>query len=352
MVKALYDGRLAVDIAGLKMATPVTTGSGTFGFGLEFTDFLDLEKVGAVTVKGTSLEPAAGNKGQRAVETPSGMLNCIGLENPGSEYFLQHTLPELRQYDVPVIVNIYGHTPEEYGAVAKKLDVDGVDAVEINISCPNVKEGGIVFGTVPEAAAEVVRAVKANTSKMVIAKLSPNVTDIVVMAKAVEAAGADAISMINTLLGTKIDIERQRPVLGNVTGGLSGPAVRPVAVRLVYQVAQAVHIPSSAWAASCAPRTLSSSCSQVPALLLSAQQTLCSRILLKPSRMVCWHISTDMARRTSAKLLAWLCLMAKRVCRCITTLYNTPSASERLLGVRVCTPSSPFFASDAFSSVF
>lgn len=142
-----------------------------------------------------------------------------------------------------MIVNIYGHTPEEYGAVAKKLDVDGVDAVEINISCPNVKEGGIVFGTVPEAAAEVVRAVKANTGKMVIAKLSPNVTDIVVMAKAVEAAGADAISMINTLLGTKIDIERQRPVLGNVTGGLSGPAVRPVAVRLVYQVAQAVHIP-------------------------------------------------------------------------------------------------------------
>ena len=213
MVKALYDGRLAVDIAGVKMATPVTTGSGTFGFGLEF---LDLEKVGAVTVKGTSLEPAAGNKGQRAVETPSGMLNCIGLENPGSEYFLEHTLPELKKYNVPVIVNIYGHTPEEYGAVAKKLDVDGVDAVEINISCPNVKEGGIVFGTVPEAAAEVVRAVKANTSKMVIAKLSPNVTDIVVMAKA---------------------------VLGNVTGGLSGPAVRPVAVRLVYQVAQAVHIP-------------------------------------------------------------------------------------------------------------
>ena len=137
MVKALYDGRLAVDIAGLKMATPVTTGSGTFGFGLEFTDFLDLEKVGAVTVKGTSLLPAAGNKGQRAVETPSGMLNCIGLENPGSEYFLEHTLPELKKYNVPVIVNIYGHTPEEYGAVAKKLDVDGVDAVEINISCPN-----------------------------------------------------------------------------------------------------------------------------------------------------------------------------------------------------------------------
>ena len=243
MVMSLYEGRLAVDIAGLKMATPVTTGSGTFGFGLEFTDFLDLEKVGAICVKGTSLLPSAGNKGQRAVETPSGMLNCIGLENPGSEYFLQHTLPELRKYDVPVIVNIYGHSPEEYGEVAKKLDVAGVDAVEINISCPNVKEGGIVFGTCPDAAAEVVNQVKSNTSKMVITKLSPNVTDIVSMAKAVEEAGTDAISMINTLLGTKIDIERQRPVLGNVTGGLSGPAVRPVAVRLVYQVAQAVKVP-------------------------------------------------------------------------------------------------------------
>ena len=243
MVKSLYDGRLAVNIAGMQMQTPVTTGSGTFGFGLEFTDFLDLEKVGAVCIKGTSLEPAKGNVGQRAVETPSGMLNCIGLENPGSKVFLEQTLPKLRKYNVPVIVNIYGHTPEEYGAVAKAVDVDGVDAVEINISCPNVKVGGIVFGTVPEAAAEVVRAVKANTSKMVITKLSPNVTDIVSMAKAVEAAGTDAISMINTLLGTKIDIERQRPVLGNVTGGLSGPAIRPVAVRLVYQVAQAVKVP-------------------------------------------------------------------------------------------------------------
>ncbi len=243
MVKSLYEGRLAVDIAGLKMQTPVTTGSGTFGFGLEFCDFLDLEKVGAVTVKGTSLLPAAGNKGQRAVETPSGMLNCIGLENPGSDYFLEQTLPKLRQYDVPVIVNIYGHSPEEYGEVAKKLDVDGVDALEINISCPNVKEGGIVFGTCPEAAAEVIQQVKKNTSKMVITKLSPNVTDIVAMAKAAEAAGTDAISLINTLIGTKIDIERQRPVLGNVIGGLSGPAVKPVAVRMCYQVAQAVSVP-------------------------------------------------------------------------------------------------------------
>lgn len=243
MVKALYEGRLAVDIAGLKMQTPVTTGSGTFGFGLEFCDFLDLEKVGAVTVKGTSLHPALGNKGQRAVETPAGMLNCIGLENPGCDYFLEHTLPELRKYDVPVIVNIYGHSPEEYGEVAKKLDVDGVDALEINISCPNVKEGGIVFGTCPEAAAEVIKQVKSNTSKMVITKLSPNVTDIVAMAKAAEAAGTDAISLINTLIGTKIDIERQKPVLGNVIGGLSGPAVKPVAVRMCYQVAQAVNVP-------------------------------------------------------------------------------------------------------------
>ncbi len=243
MVKALYDGRLATNIAGLKMKTPITTASGTFGFGLEFTDFLDLEKVGAVTVKGTSLEPQPGNKGQRAVETPSGMLNSIGLENPGVDYFLETTLPQLRKYDVPVIVNIYAHSYEDYGKVAKKLDVEGVDALEINISCPNVKEGGLVFGTCPDSAAEVVKAVKSNTSKMVITKLSPNVTDIVAMAQAVEAAGTDAISLINTLIGMKIDIDRQKPVLGNVIGGLSGPAVRPVAVRMCYQVAQNVHVP-------------------------------------------------------------------------------------------------------------
>lgn len=242
MVK-LYDGRLAVNLCGVEWATPVTTGSGTFGFGLEFKDFLDLHKVGAITVKGTSLLPNPGNKGQRAVETPAGMLNSIGLENPGSEYFLQNTLPLLQQYDTPVIVNIYGHSVEEYAAVAKKLDVDGVDMVEINISCPNVKEGGLVFGTDPVAAAHVVRAVKEATSKPVITKLSPNVTDIVGMALAVEDAGTDAISMINTLVGTKIDIETQKPVLGNVVGGLSGPCIRPVAVRMVYQVAQRVHVP-------------------------------------------------------------------------------------------------------------
>ena len=243
MVSALYDNRLAVEIAGLKMKTPVTTASGTFGFGLEFQDFLDLEKVGAVTVKGTTLEPRAGNKGQRAVETPSGMLNCVGLENPGSDYFIEHTLSELKKIDVPVIVNIAGSTPEEYGELAKKLDIEGVHAIEINISCPNVKHGGIAFGTCPESAAEVVRSVKANTGKIVITKLSPNVTDIVKMALAAQEAGTDALSLINTLIGMKIDIDRRKPVLGNVMGGLSGPAVRPVAVRMVYQVAQKVNVP-------------------------------------------------------------------------------------------------------------
>lgn len=242
MVK-LYDGRLVVKIAGVEWATPITTGSGTFGFGLEFTDFLDLNKVGAITTKGTSLLPNPGNKGQRAVETPAGMLNSIGLENPGSEYFLQETLPKLKKYAAPIIVNIYGHSVEEYAKVAEKLDVDGVAMLEINISCPNVKEGGLVFGTDKKCAAQVVKAVKTATSKPVITKLSPNVTDIVEMALAVEDAGTDAISMINTLLGTKIDIETQRPVLGNVVGGLSGPCVKPVAVRMVYQVAQKVHIP-------------------------------------------------------------------------------------------------------------
>lgn len=243
MVTSLYDNRLAVNIAGLAMKTPVTTASGTFGFGLEFQDFLNLSKVGAVTVKGTTLEPRAGNKGQRAVETPSGMLNCVGLENPGSDYFIAQTLPELRKIDVPVIVNIAGSTPEEYGELAKKLDIDGVHALEINISCPNVKHGGIAFGTCPESAAEVVRAVKANTSKPVITKLSPNVTDIVEMALAAQEAGTDALSLINTLIGMKIDIDRKKPVLGNIMGGLSGPAVRPVAVRMVYQVAQKVSVP-------------------------------------------------------------------------------------------------------------
>lgn len=243
MVEPLYANRLAVAIAGVAMRTPVTTASGTFGFGLEFRDFLDLEKIGAITVKGTTLKPRAGNRGQRAVETPAGMLNAVGLENPGVEYFLAQTLPELRKYSTPVIVNIAGASPEEYGEVAAQLNVEGVAALEINISCPNVKQGGIAFGTCPESAVSVVQAVKANTAKPVITKLSPNVTDIVEMALAVEAAGTDAISLINTLIGMKIDIAKRRPVIGNVTGGLSGPAIRPVAVRMVYEVAQKVQVP-------------------------------------------------------------------------------------------------------------
>ena len=220
MVRYLYHNRLAVD-----------------------TDFLDLEKVGAITVKGTTLAPRAGNKGQRVVETPSGILNCIGLENPGSDYFLKETLPKLRKYNVPVIVNIDASSPEEYGELAAKLDVKGVDAVEINVSCPNIKDGGLVFGTNAKSMAQVVKEVKKNTSKVVITKLSPNVTSITEMAKAAEDAGTDALSLINTLLGMKIDIHRQRPVLGNVTGGLSGPCIRPVAVRMCYEVAQAVKVP-------------------------------------------------------------------------------------------------------------
>lgn len=243
MVKELYNGRLRVRLGGLSMQTPVTTASGTFGFGLEFQDFLDLQRVGAITVKGTTLKPREGNKGQRVVETPAGILNCVGLENPGVEYFLTHTLPLLRRVGVPVIVNIAGNSPEEYAMLAQKLDVLGVHAIEINISCPNVKMGGLAFGTCADSAAQVVRAVKKRTSKPVITKLSPNVTDITEIALAVEEAGSDALSLINTLLGMKIDIHRQQPVLGNITGGLSGPAVRPVAVRMVYQVAQKVHIP-------------------------------------------------------------------------------------------------------------
>ncbi|MCH3950866.1 MAG: dihydroorotate dehydrogenase [Acidaminococcus sp.] len=235
--------RLAVDIGGLHMKNPVTTASGTFGFGVEFEDFVDLNKLGAITVKGTTLKPRAGNKGQRVVETPSGILNCVGLENPGVEVFLNETLPKLKKYDTSIIVNIDGDSAEEYGELAEMLDVDGVAAIELNISCPNVKCGGLAFGTDPKQAAEVVKAARARTHKTIITKLSPNVTDITEIARAAEDAGSDAVSLINTLLGMKIDIERQCPVLGNVTGGLSGPAVRPVAVRMVYQVAQAVKIP-------------------------------------------------------------------------------------------------------------
>ena len=238
-----YDPRLAVDICGIHMNTPILTASGTFGFGEEFADFVDLERLGGVMVKGTTLLPRRGNEGVRIAETPAGMLNCIGLENPGAEVFLKETLPRLKKYNMNVIVNISGSTTEDYGTLAEMLDVDGVAAIELNVSCPNVKEGGIVFGTDPAAASAVVRAAKAHTKKPVILKLSPNVTDIVMMAKAVEEAGADAVSLINTLMGMAIDIRTKKPVLGNITGGLSGPCVKPVALRMVWQVAKAVKIP-------------------------------------------------------------------------------------------------------------
>ena len=219
------------------------TASGTFGFGEEFADFTDLEELGAVVVKGTTLQPRRGNDGVRIAETPAGMLNCIGLENPGAEYFLQTILPRISKYHMNVIVNISGGSAEEYGQLAERLDVPGVAAIELNVSCPNVKDGGIIFGTDPKAAAEVVTQAKKHTKKPVILKLSPNVTDIAEMARAGEAAGADALSLINTLMGMAIDIRTWRPVLGNITGGLSGPCVKPVALRMVWQASQAVRIP-------------------------------------------------------------------------------------------------------------
>lgn len=237
--------RLAVDFAGIKLKTPVMGASGTFGFGIEYKDFLDLRNVGAIISKGLTPLPRPGNSGVRVAEAPAGMLNCIGLENPGIDGFLQDILPKVRQEapDTPFIANFSAGTVEEYGMMAAKLDVDGVDGVEVNISCPNVKEGGIVFGTDPRAAAAVTEAVRKNISKPVIVKLSPNVTDITVMARAVEEAGADAIALINTLTGMVIDTRTWRPLLGNITGGLSGPAVKPIAVRMVWQAAQAVKLP-------------------------------------------------------------------------------------------------------------
>ena len=234
---------LRTEIAGIPMKTPVLTASGTFGFGEEFADFVDLSLLGGVMVKGTTLKPRRGNDGVRIAETPSGMLNCIGLENPGVEVFLTETLPRISPYGMNIIVNISGSSPEEYGSLAKMLDVPGVAAIELNVSCPNVREGGIVFGTNPKAVSTVVRKAKKNTEKPVILKLSPNVTDIVEIAKAGEDAGADVISLINTLMGMEINIHTWEPTLGNITGGLSGPCVKPVALRMVWQVAQNVEIP-------------------------------------------------------------------------------------------------------------
>ena len=234
---------LSVKIGNLELKNPVMGASGTFGFGKEYEDFLDVNEIGAIVTKGVTPKPRAGNPGVRIAETPSGMLNCIGLENPGVDAFIYDILPKIKKYNTAVIVNISAGSVEEYAEMAWRLDIDGVDAVEVNISCPNVKEGGIAFGTDPKAATAVTHAVKTHTKKTVIVKLSPNVTDIVQMAKAVEEAGADAISMINTLTGMAIDINTRKPLLGNITGGLSGPAVKPVALRMVWQVAKAVNIP-------------------------------------------------------------------------------------------------------------
>lgn len=233
-----------VSIAGIKLKNPVMVASGTFGYGEEYSLYIDLNRLGAIITKGLSIKPKLGNPTPRIIETASGMLNAIGLQNVGVEAFIKDKLPFVRQFDVPVIANFFGNTLEEYGEAARMLsDCDGVYALEVNISCPNVKEGGIVFGTDPKAAASVISLVRRSTKLPVIAKLSPNVTDITIMAKAVEEAGADAVSLINTITGMAIDVKTRRPRLANITGGLSGPAIKPVAVRMVWQVVNAVKIP-------------------------------------------------------------------------------------------------------------
>lgn len=235
---------MTVNLGGLKLKNPVLTASGTFGYGLEFQKFYDIQSLGGIVVKGTTLKPRAGNPPPRVVETAAGMLNSVGLENPGVDYVIEEIMPKLAPLDVAVIVNISGNTVEEYGLLAGKLDpVPGVAGLEVNISCPNVKAGGLAFGTCPVQAAQVVKAVRQATRLPVIAKLSPNVTDVVAIAQSVEEAGADAVSLINTLLGMAIDIEQKKPVLANTFGGLSGPAVKPVALRMVWQVSQGVSIP-------------------------------------------------------------------------------------------------------------
>jgi dihydroorotate dehydrogenase (NAD+) catalytic subunit len=235
---------LRVSIGSLKLRNPVMTASGTFGYAREFEPYVNLHHLGAVVVKGISLEPRAGNPPPRIVETACGMLNAIGLENVGVTRFIKEKMSSLQDVNVPVIVNILGDSLDEYGEIAGRLQgVPGIAGIEVNISCPNVKKGGVAFGTVPEMAASVTEAVKAESSVPVVVKLSPNVSDITVIAKAVEDAGADAVSLINTLIGMAIDHKSRKPRIANVIGGLSGPAIKPVALRMVYQVAQAVSIP-------------------------------------------------------------------------------------------------------------
>ena len=235
---------LRVDLGGMELANPVVMASGTFGYGFEYEGLIEPETVGAVCVKGTTLLPRAGNKPPRIAETPCGMLNSIGLENPGIETFIREHLPRLRERGATVIANIAGDTVEDYARMAEMLEAaPGVAGIELNVSCPNIARGGMHFGVDPASIHSIIHAVKQVTSLPVMPKLSPNVTDIVAMAKAAQEAGANAISMINTLLGMAIDVEARRPVLGNAFGGLSGPAIKPVALRMVYQVAKAVDLP-------------------------------------------------------------------------------------------------------------
>ena len=236
--------RLNVNIGALKLKNPVMTASGTFGYGLEFQDFMPLDGIGGIIVKGTTLKPREGNDYPRMAETPMGMLNCVGLQNKGVDYFAEHIYPQIKDIDTNMIVNVSGSSPEDYAACAARVDaLDGIPAIELNISCPNVKDGGMAFGVTCAGAASVVRAVRKAYHKTLIVKLSPNVTDITEIARAVEAEGADAVSLINTLMGMAVDIEKRRRVLSIGTGGLSGPAVKPVALRMVYQVARAVKVP-------------------------------------------------------------------------------------------------------------
>ncbi|WP_270181812.1 dihydroorotate dehydrogenase [Alkalihalobacillus sp. CinArs1] len=236
--------RLTIELPGLSLKNPVMPASGCFGFGREYSKFYNLEKLGAIMVKATTQEPRFGNPTPRVAETSSGMLNAIGLQNPGLDNVLQSELPWLSQYDVPVIANVAGSTIEDYIAVSEKISkAENVHALELNISCPNVKEGGLAFGTVAETAYEVTKEVKKVSRVPVYVKLSPNVTDIVSIAKAVEKAGADGLTMINTLLGMRIDLKTGKPILANGAGGLSGPAIKPVAIRMIHQVSQEVSIP-------------------------------------------------------------------------------------------------------------
>lgn len=236
--------QLNVKVGGLDLKNPVLTASGTFGYGLEFADFIDLNRLGGFIVKGTTLHPREGNDYPRMAETPSGMLNCVGLQNKGVDYFCEHIYPQLKDIDSNVLVNVSGSSPEDYAECAARIDaLDHIPGIELNISCPNVKDGGMAFGVTCEGAASVVRAVRQRYHKTLIVKLSPNVTDIASIAKAVETEGADSVSLINTLMGMSIDIERRKSRLSIGTGGLSGPCVKPVALRMVWQVARAVNIP-------------------------------------------------------------------------------------------------------------